>query len=162
MNLTFIWNFLTCSVTGAVDGAGHAYPSGSPDVTSVFFVEVHTVTCASVFCVVSFMCIFRLCALLFLCTPPFLSFSCVLSRVCLVFGFCSFFNNPFTLFRRYYVADKESSDKFDLNGTKVDFAILNIFAHVCNGFQDISQVFAFYPYVLVLAILVGGDAGHIF
>jgi hypothetical protein len=59
MNLTFIWNFLTCSVTGAVDGAGHAYPSGSPDVTSGFFVEVHTVTCASVFCVVSFMCIFR-------------------------------------------------------------------------------------------------------
>jgi len=29
----------------------------------------------------------------------------LLSRFCLVFGFCRFFNNPFTLFLRYSVAD---------------------------------------------------------
>jgi hypothetical protein len=35
--------------------------------------------------------------------PFLLSFSCVLSRFCLVFGFCRFLNNPFTLFLRYSV-----------------------------------------------------------
>jgi hypothetical protein len=26
MDINFTWNSFTCSVTGAVDGAGHAYP----------------------------------------------------------------------------------------------------------------------------------------
>ena len=71
MDFNFTWNFLTCSVMGAVDVAGYAYPSKAPDVTSgpVFFVEVHTVS-ASVF-VSSYSYIFILCVLLFLCTRAF-------------------------------------------------------------------------------------------
>jgi hypothetical protein len=42
-------------------------------------------------------------SLLFFLYPSFLSVSCVLSWFCLVFGFCRFLNNPFTLFLRYSV-----------------------------------------------------------
>jgi hypothetical protein len=67
------------------------------------FSPVHTM-CFS-FGVILFMCIFSLCALLCLCTPPF----CCL-RVCFLDFAMSldsvvFFNNPFTLFLRYSVAD---------------------------------------------------------
>jgi hypothetical protein len=51
---------------------------------------------------------FPLCSVVFV-YPSFLSFSCVLSRFCLVFGFCRFLNNSFTLFLRYSVADIERS-----------------------------------------------------
>jgi len=44
-----------------------------------------------------------LCSVVVFLYSSFLSFSCVLSRFCLVFGFCRFLNNPFTLFLRYSV-----------------------------------------------------------
>ena len=47
--------------------------------------------------------LFPLCALLVFFVLLLLSFSCVLSRFCIVFGFCRFLNNPFTLFLRYSV-----------------------------------------------------------
>ena len=52
--------------------------------------------------------------------PSFLSFSCVLSRFCLVFGFCRFLNNPFTLFLRYSVEVQWNNDV----NTYVDFFTL--------------------------------------
>jgi hypothetical protein len=69
-----------------------------------FFVEVHIVS-ASVF-VSSHACafFFLLCSIVFV-YPSFLSFLCVLSRFCLVFRFCRFLNNPFTLVLRCSVAD---------------------------------------------------------
>ena len=71
MDFNFTWNFFTCSVTGAVDRAGHAYPSGAPDVTSgPVFCGGSYCKCFS-FCVVLFMYILILCALLFLCFRPF-------------------------------------------------------------------------------------------
>jgi hypothetical protein len=58
-------------MTGAVDGAGHAYHSGAPDVTSgPVFRGGSYCKCFS-FCVVLFMYILILCALLFLCFRPF-------------------------------------------------------------------------------------------
>jgi hypothetical protein len=67
MDFNLIWNFLTCSVTGVVDGAGHVYPSGAPDL---FCCGGSYCECFS-FCVVLFMYILILCALLFLCTRAF-------------------------------------------------------------------------------------------
>ena len=71
MDFNLTWNFLTCSVTGAVDGAGHAYHSGAPDVTSgPVFCGGSYCKCFSV-CVVLFVYICIPCALLFLCTRAF-------------------------------------------------------------------------------------------
>ena len=105
MDFNFTWNFLTCSVMGAVDVAGYAYPSKAPDVTSgpVFFVEVHTVS-ASVF-VSSYSCTFLFSVLCCFCVPvPFVVFMCVISILSCLW-ILSFFNNPFTLFLWYSVAD---------------------------------------------------------
>ena len=91
MALTFTWNFLTCSVKGVVDRAGHAYPSRAHDVTSgflrIFILEV-----------LQFLCrlIHLHCALLFLCTPLFCRF-----RVCyldfVLSGFCRLLKKSFYL-----------------------------------------------------------------
>ena len=35
--LDFCWITLTCNMKGVTRKAGHAYPSGAPDATSVFF-----------------------------------------------------------------------------------------------------------------------------
>jgi len=93
MEFNFTWNFLTCSVTGAVDRAGHAYPSGAPDVTSGPFFCVS----ASVF-VSSYSCTFLFSVLCCFCVPvPFVVCMCVISILpCL--WILSFLNNPFTLF----------------------------------------------------------------
>ena len=67
-------------MTGAVDGAGHAYPSGAPDVISgpVFFVEVHSVSASVV--VSSYSCTFLFSVLCCFCVPvPFVVFMCVIS-----------------------------------------------------------------------------------
>ena len=104
MDFNFTWNFLTCSVTGAVDGAGHAYHSGAPDVTSgPVFCGGSYCKCFS-FCVVLFIHFYSLCSVVFV-YPCLLSCSCVLSRFCLVFGFYRFLIYPFTLFIWYAVAD---------------------------------------------------------
>ena len=92
-------------MTGAVDVAGHAYPSGAPDVASGYFCGGSYCKCFS-FYVVFFMCIFISLRSCFYVPLLFVVFVCVISiLICLVFGFCLFFNNPFTLFLRYSVAD---------------------------------------------------------
>ena len=93
MDFNFTWNFLTYSVTGAVDGAGHAYHSGAPDVTSgPVFCGGSYCKCFS-FCVVLFIHFYSLCSVVFV-YPCLLSCSCVLSRFCLVFAFCRFLIIP--------------------------------------------------------------------
>ena len=90
----FTWNFLTCSVTGAVDRVGHTYPFGAPDVTSgPVFLWRFILQVLQFLCRLIHVHLYSLCSVIFV-YPSLLSCSCVLSRFCLVFGFFRFWIIP--------------------------------------------------------------------
>jgi hypothetical protein len=82
---------------------------------------VHTM-CFS-FGVILFMCIFFLCALLCLCTPPFCCFRVCYLDVAMSLDSVVFFNNPFTLFLRYSVADISLLGNFHQRNFSADIII---------------------------------------
>jgi hypothetical protein len=104
MDFNFTCNFLTCSVTVlSTEQDMLTLPEHLMSPRVRFFVDVHTAS-ASVF-VSSYSCTSLFSVLCCFCVPvPFVVFMCVISSLpCLWIQ--SFFNNSFTLFLWYSVAD---------------------------------------------------------